>query len=52
MIVFHQTMRLLPNDYSRYKRFIRDQINLILAPGAKKDEAPVKEVLFTSFIIQ
>jgi len=31
---------------------IRDQINGILAPGAKKDEAPVKEVLFTSFIIQ
>jgi flagellar FliL protein len=31
---------------------IRDQINLILAPGVKKDDAPVKEVLFTSFIIQ
>jgi flagellar FliL protein len=31
---------------------IRDQLNQILAPGAKKDEAPVKEVLFTSFIIQ
>lgn len=31
---------------------IRDQMNEILAPGAKKDEAPVKEVLFTSFIIQ
>ncbi len=31
---------------------IRDQMNEILAPGAKKDDAPVKEVLFTSFIIQ
>ncbi len=31
---------------------IRDQMNDILAHGAKKDEAPVKEVLFTSFIIQ
>lgn len=31
---------------------IRDQMNKILAPGAKGDEGPVKEVLFTSFIIQ
>ena len=31
---------------------IRDQMNQILAPGANKDEAPAKEVLFTSFIIQ
>lgn len=31
---------------------IRDLINEILEPKAKKDEGPVKEVLFTSFIIQ
>ena len=31
---------------------IRDQMNHVLAPGAKEDDAPVKEVLFTSFIIQ
>ncbi len=31
---------------------IRDQMNGVLAPGAKGDDAPVKEVLFTSFIIQ
>ena len=31
---------------------IREQMNEVLAPGAKKADAPVKEVLFTSFIIQ
>lgn len=31
---------------------IRDQMNQVLAPGAKGDDAPVREVLFTSFIIQ
>ena len=31
---------------------IREQMNHVLAPGAKEDDAPVKEVLFTSFIIQ
>lgn len=31
---------------------IRDQMNQVLAPGGKSDDAPVKEVLFTSFIIQ
>ena len=31
---------------------IRDQINEVLAPGSKGDNAPVEEVLFTSFIIQ
>jgi flagellar FliL protein len=31
---------------------IRDQMNQVLAPNAKGDDAPVKEVLFTSFIIQ
>lgn len=31
---------------------IRDQMNQVIAPGAKEDDAPVKEVLFTSFIIQ
>ena len=33
---------------------IRDQINEILEPGSKEkgEDAPVKEVLFTSFIIQ
>lgn len=33
---------------------IRDQINEIIEPGSKEttDEAPAKEVLFTSFIIQ
>ncbi|MFZ4535672.1 flagellar basal body-associated FliL family protein [Propionivibrio sp.] len=31
---------------------VRDQMNEILEPGVKGDEGPVKEVLFTSFIIQ
>lgn len=31
---------------------IRDQMNQVLAPDAKGDDAPVREVLFTSFIIQ
>jgi len=31
---------------------IRDQMNRVLAPDAKDDDAPVREVLFTSFIIQ
>lgn len=31
---------------------IRDQINSIIAPGAKAADGPVREVLFTSFIIQ
>lgn len=31
---------------------IRDQMNQVLAPDAKSDDAPVREVLFTSFIIQ
>ncbi|GHU37356.1 flagellar biosynthesis protein [Betaproteobacteria bacterium] len=31
---------------------IRDQMNKVLDPRADKDEWPVKEVLFTSFIIQ
>ncbi len=31
---------------------IRDQMNEVLAPDAKPENAPVKEVLFTSFIIQ
>lgn len=31
---------------------IRDQMNHVLAAGAKEEDAPVKEVLFTSFIIQ
>jgi flagellar FliL protein len=31
---------------------IRDQMNLILDPRARGDDTPVKEVLFTSFIIQ
>jgi flagellar FliL protein len=31
---------------------IRDQMNQVLAPNAAKGEGPVKEVLFTSFIIQ
>ena len=31
---------------------IRDQMNEVLAPDAKPEDAPVKEVLFTSFIIQ
>ena len=31
---------------------IRDLINQVLAPGSKPDAGPVKEVLFTSFIIQ
>ena len=31
---------------------IRDQMNEVLAPDAKSENAPVKEVLFTSFIIQ
>lgn len=31
---------------------IRDQMNEVLAPDAKGDDAPVREVLFTSFIIQ
>lgn len=31
---------------------IRDQMNQVLAAGSKGDDAPVKEVLFTSFIIQ
>ena len=31
---------------------IRTQINQILEPGSKEIEGPVKEVLFTSFIIQ
>jgi flagellar FliL protein len=31
---------------------IRDMINQILEPGAKAGAGPVKEVLFTSFIIQ
>ena len=31
---------------------IRDQMNQVLDPRARGDDAPVKEVLFTSFIIQ
>jgi len=31
---------------------IRDQMNHVLSPDAKGEDAPVKEVLFTSFIIQ
>ena len=31
---------------------VRDLINEILEPGSNPDEAPVREVLFTSFIIQ
>lgn len=31
---------------------IRDRMNEILEPGSKEGEGPVKEVLFTSFIIQ
>jgi flagellar FliL protein len=31
---------------------IRDQMNKVLDPRADKDEWPVKEVLFTSFIVQ
>ncbi len=31
---------------------IRDLINQILVPGSKEKDGPVKEVLFTSFIIQ
>jgi flagellar FliL protein len=31
---------------------IRVQMNQVLAPGARPEDAPVKEVLFTSFIIQ
>ncbi len=31
---------------------IRDQMNEVLAPDANPENAPVKEVLFTSFIIQ
>ncbi|MDR0578497.1 MAG: flagellar basal body-associated FliL family protein [Candidatus Accumulibacter sp.] len=31
---------------------IRDQMNQVLDPKARADDAPVKEVLFTSFIIQ
>ena len=31
---------------------IRSQMNGILAPDSKDDDAPVREVLFTSFIIQ
>jgi Flagellar basal body-associated protein len=31
---------------------IRDQMNEVLAPGAKGGDAPIREVLFTSFIIQ
>jgi flagellar FliL protein len=31
---------------------IRDQMNQVLDPKARGDDAPVKEVLFTSFIIQ
>ena len=31
---------------------IRDLINKVLEPGAEADAGPVKEVLFTSFIIQ
>lgn len=31
---------------------IRDQMNEVLSPGSKGDDQPVREVLFTSFIIQ
>ncbi|MDR2613835.1 MAG: flagellar basal body-associated protein FliL [Candidatus Accumulibacter sp.] len=31
---------------------IRDQMNQVLEPGAKASDAPIREVLFTSFIIQ
>jgi flagellar FliL protein len=31
---------------------IRDQMNRVLDPRAREDDAPVREVLFTSFIIQ
>jgi flagellar FliL protein len=31
---------------------IRDQMNQVLDPGAKGNDVPVREVLFTSFIIQ
>lgn len=37
---------------SKLAQEIREQMNEILAPGAKGDNAPVKDVLFTSFIIQ
>jgi flagellar FliL protein len=31
---------------------IRDQMNQVLAPNAKGYDVPIREVLFTSFIIQ
>ncbi len=43
---------LTPEGKEKLASEIRAQINKVLAPGAKSDDSPVKEVLFTSFIIQ
>ena len=43
---------LTPEGKEKLATEIRAQINKVLAPGAKTDDSPVKEVLFTSFIIQ
>ena len=43
---------LTPEGKEKLATEIRSQINKILDPRSKTDDSPVKEVLFTSFIIQ
>ena len=42
----------LPELSGAERAAVYDEMNHVLAAGAKEEDAPVKEVLFTSFIIQ